>query len=736
MKRLQWLELGLYGLIAGGIFFDLQLLKMMWLGVMLGIIFLICAAKSLQPVLVQRFGISPGLPSFIIGGFLALSLIGSLAGVLIVFGRLTSFGIAVVFLMAGCLFTLLSAGLTFVLSEEKYTEAKVVVKIKLTTATIILITSYILLVVASFATLVMSNRTFAVVTPWHSIEYWYIGLFFAATLLLGILLYYKVVGTLALGLLMLHGLLWHSFLPLTHPLIYGADGWRHIGNDAVIVAEQPVKKAVLSGGELSLVQKIDPGTFSYSQLWAIIAIINRLSGISLIALYAWFMPIVSALLFPLLFNELGRRLGLAERTRLLAQWLAFLPFALSSAGAFTLPVNYGLLVFLFGMVLLAERSRRPTRWQVPVLIGWGVLAVFGYTLYLVLFWLAWAVLEVIRRIVDKQRFKQTQILGMVAVFGLCIPMFELLARYSTFQSLKQSLAGLKQLLGNFLALYLANGPRPHDIATGNILFNQVPSYAFVATIFTVSRWWLVAVALAWFILMVIGWRYLVKKSELAGVWFAGLSATLVVSYGIGRYLLAGEQVLSRRLEAVIAICFVVLAAFGWQEVRQVWKWRQVATVVPWLFLVVMSAAITASYTLGPDTQSISVQEYRAMEYVWQQEKGKPDHCIIADTYPLLALEALSAREIIGGGFPIDQYFGQPELIRAYTQLTDHPDLGWPKKVWQATGAESCFVVVSQPTDDLIQWFNTQGIGFVMFVYDKLNNMTAVWEIDKNNAKDF
>ena len=42
---------------------------------------------------------------------------------------------------------------------------------------------------------------------------------------------------------------------------------------------------------------------------------------------------------------------------------------------------------------------------------------------------------------------------------------------------------IKQFIGNLLGWYVAAGPRPHDILTGNILFNQVPSYAFVPNLF-------------------------------------------------------------------------------------------------------------------------------------------------------------------------------------------------------------------------------------------------------------
>ena len=68
--------------------------------------------------------------------------------------------------------------------------------------------------------------------------------------------------------------------------------------------------------------------------------------------------------------------------------------------------------------------------------------------------------------------------GFVATV-LFIPLLEIISGYSHFDRGVNFLTQIKQFIGNFTAYYLASGPRPHDIAVGNIIFNQTPAYAFV-----------------------------------------------------------------------------------------------------------------------------------------------------------------------------------------------------------------------------------------------------------------
>ena len=106
----------------------------------------------------------------------------------------------------------------------------------------------------------------------------------------------------------------------------------------------------------------------------------------------------------------------------------------------------------------------------------------------------------------------------------------------------------------------------------------------------------------------------------------------------------------------------------------------------------MSVAITASYTLGPDTFTVSSNQLEAVEYVWLLEKNSDKRCVLGDTYPLLALEAVSQKEIIGGGFPIDANFGQPERVELYKQMNIAINDNLLRTTANLTKADHCWFV--------------------------------------------
>jgi hypothetical protein len=342
-----------------------------------------------------------------------------------------------------------------------------------------------------------------------------------------------------------------------------------------------------------------------------------------------------------------------------------------------MPNSLGFLIFLPSLPLLVRRVKNGERRLVVWLSLYGIFLFTGYTLYAIVFALLWGSAEVVRKItvLESQGLSSLKrglyaacLVGLVA--GV-IPMLELVAGYSTLPtSPRFVLASAQQFVGNLTGFYLAFGPRPHTIATGNILLYQTPSYAFVPNLLTEGRYWLVL--LSAFILFFVGLGLLrgLRSFDLTERWLSIVSLAFFAEYAVGRYLLTGEQILSRRMDMMLAllILIVVMCEVGKRvQALAVFRWQRYV-VVGLLFVVSMFGA--AIYSLGPVDRAMSRDEYRAAEYVWSQEKNNASghYCIIADTYPLLALEAFSAKRIVGGGFPIDRYFGQKEREQIATDF--------------------------------------------------------------------
>ncbi len=561
-------------------------------------------------------------------------------------------------------------------------------------AGVVVMASYAFLVIVSFFLLVISRTGAHIVTPWQTIHPAYIYVFLAATFLLGVLCVKKLVPSWAvIGCLVAYSLLLHSYLPLTHELVYGADQWRHMAVEARLM-QGGMSTPILTLAPRDLWHDVfDPGRWSYAQFWTVHVFVARFFEVDLLMVNKWSVPIAWGIMMPLLLFEIGRALGFGHRSRLMFIWLGFLPFAWQAGGSFTLPVNWGFLWWLFLLLLLLWRTRNRQPGQVGVLLFFGCLSFFGYILYALLFWLAWATLEVVIIAESKQNWWVRWGIMEIAIIGVIIfiPVVELLIGYSHLPPAWNILTGVRQAVGNFSAFYLATGPRPHDIATGNILFNQVPVAAFVANIFTESLGYLVIFAVAFWLLVILGCAATLRDNRSAPRWLAVFMLGLYGSYFISRYIFIGEQILSRRLELALALGAVVFAFLGS---------RIIFTTLPWLKrlvpVVVLGVAImiTISYSLGPDTDTVSATDYHAMQTVWAAEKNLSHHCVIADTMSLLALEAISGQQIVGGGFPVGAGFVSTEREAALREIVRNPKLAVARaKI--ATGADHCQVVVSQ-----------------------------------------
>jgi hypothetical protein len=310
------------------------------------------------------------------------------------------------------------------------------------------------------------------------------------------------------------------------------------------------------------------------------------------------------------------------------------------------------------------------------------------------------------------------VLIKVTVFGvILLPAIELITRYSQFSSSVAWLEQAKQLVGNFSAFYLASGPRPHDIATGNILFNQVPSYSFVLNFLTTWRWWLVLYAVVFFVAVVWGVVIAFRSKRPTHRVMAVLTTSLFGGYVISRYGLIGEQIFTRRLDSLLAFTSIVMVML----LARAFVSRY-GSETPFVQNVLVGAvaitalAMVASYSLGPDTGTVALDEFRAMKYVSGTLTAKP--CVVAGTYPLLALEAITGRTVIGGGFPVNQYFAQPVLKEVYTSLTTLPTKEAWDKALVATGADQCFLVAPSSL--------SVGVGTLTQVLDTI----SIWRYTK------
>ncbi len=615
----------------------------------------------------------------VLGMFLSLFTLGLFGSMLLTFYRLGEFGIAVCFFVNGILYLTLEIWAQI---SGRHHEDMPVEDLKVIEAvpnSKLALLAYVIFVVVGFYLLTINVGSSVITSPWQVIDARFIYVFFIATFFLGVIIFAKIPAKLILFLIIAQSFLLHAYLPLSHQLFYGADGWRHLAEENKILQTNEPQVNIRST------------QVSYYQYRATDVILGRLLNIDQISLKKWLEPIVWSIVFPILLFEVGLAFGWGKKESLFFTWLGFLPFAWNFAGSISLPVGYGFLGFLFLFLLIIRRLRAPRVEQALILFGLGAFFVFGYILYFVLFWVLWFGAEMVWVIFHK--FKNNKILagamiGFVA--AAVLPAVEIATHFSNWQMKTGLLSGIKQLLGNFFAWYLAAGPRPHLITTGNVIFNQIPLADFVPNLFLSWRWGLLLFMMAFFVFTFWGW---IKSwcADSARMWVAIFAPALFASYILSRYFLAGENILTRRLDAVLALFLMILVFVGLRGF--LFRGDEINLKKTIAAIVIFSLAITTSYSLGPNLATVSTDENTLMQGIARQEKNKTHHCVLADTLPLLALEAASQRKIVGGGFPMEDNYAQVERVKLYNDITKNPAPEIVAIAKAITGAKDCWLVV-------------------------------------------
>ena len=661
-------EVFLLSIISSLIFYNINSFHISILGWLLLIVYFLITAPAVHFWLYKFFNFSEKAWRIkFLSGFLVLALLGWGGGVMVLFSKLTALNIALVFLVVGLLSVGLKYWAIFAKNQKISIEKPELQILEESPHPKVGVLLYLILAGFGFYLLWQSRTTEIILSPWQTISPNYFYVFLSATILLGFLIFTHLRAKTLLFLLVVHALLLHAYLPLTHSLIYGADQWRHMANERLVVSEQVIVDNSWSDSNLSWAQKLNFSEFSYVQSWSLAAIFDRLCGVDLLKFNQWFLPIVWSVVFTILLFELGRTWGWGKKESLFFAWLGFLPYTLQASGSFTLPVNFGFLLWLFFILLMFKRTMAPRFEQLAVLLFLGIFSIFGYLLFFVLFWLSLMVVEIFSTQSISKFSRRIVFLILMIISAAAIPILELLSNYSSINPSLNLLTQIKQLVGNWSGFYLASGPRPHDIVIGNIVFNQVPNYAFVANWFTEWRWWVVVFMGVMLVISFVGWYRCWRAKAVSEIWLGIMAFGLSVAYITSRYFLAGENILARRLDVVLAFLFisilmVALNQIGMSAEKDIGSWWQYwqnniqkkiskfGPIILPVVIIVFSIAIAVSYSLGPDTRAVGINEYNAMNYVWQNEKKQTEYCVLADTYPLLVLETVSQKKIVGGGF--------------------------------------------------------------------------------------
>jgi len=491
------------------------------------------------------------------------------------------------------------------------------------------------------------------------------------------------------------------YLPYSSIYPWGGDAWRHIGIESKIQdGEQILPVLVGNDAEWVEVVGIDlpkvlvyPQKYTYTQFWASVVVVNEVMQSDLIFVHRWLGPFVWSLVMPLLLFRIGRLLFGSRRKGLWLPWLMFLFFPFQALGGLTLPVSLGYLTFFFVIMMWLQYVRDGLPWQKRIALLFSVLMVFGYTLHFILIWLLILFTLVVRRIakIEKTELQYTSFAGLFLLSWFVFPVIELVGKMSFVPEKIEWWNNLKQLIGQFFGWFYASSIRPHDILSGNILFNHTPGWAFVPSIFNSWRWWIIPLM----ILIILATKFAFfqawkPKSEFKWKMVILFTGTVVGSYIISWFVLEGDRSLVRRMDLFLTLAIAVLLIYTIQYFLVKLDLKKLYTrIIILIGIFALSWFGALAYASGPDLRVVDHNEYIAANHIWDEMGQEKPYCVLADTWPLLVLEGVSGREVVGGGFPIDNQFAQPERVDLFTKLINREviDLEW---MGELTGAEKCW----------------------------------------------
>ncbi len=606
----------------------------------------------------------------------------------------------------------------------------------------VFIFTYILLFIVGMFFYSLPASTTAHVTPWHVLGNATWMIFFFLSAFVGVFIFSKIRSSIVLSLILLFSLYTHLYLPASHTLPWGGDVWRLISVEEKLLqgkSELPVlfgpERTTRIIGEYTIADAlVVPHKYTYGHLWGISVIIAKTLSINLITLNKWLIPLVWSFAIPVIFYRTGTVLFDSRRKGLLFAWSSCLVFTLQAVGALTLPVSLGTLTFFFAMSVLIESIKQKKRSMWAFLILLSGLMFFGYILHAILFFLCLLATGTILYLQQKNNWSVTvhrSIYGVGLILALlCIPAIELITKSGVWPDVFEVKKQLLQMIGQLSGWFYATMIRPHDIVSGNILFNHTPQAAFITRAVTVWRYHILALSLLIWIYATYGFLriFLLKKYSpwhIIGL----LSATVIGGYIFGWYVLTGDRLFTRRLDPLMAYVLLLLALYGIRAgISKIATHTSCSLRTKRAFLLcsilVCSWFGTTAWLSGPDLPVTDQSTLVAARFIAQDIQGNTQEpiCVLADTWILLPLEGITAGRVVGGGFPIGYQFDQKERVALYKEFQAEPSILIAEKISAVVSARSCYLVLETENTEL-----NNELGTPMFV--EPNRNLAIWKID-------
>tara|TARA_Y100000310_G_scaffold312125_1_gene359122 strand:- start:3226 stop:5577 length:2352 start_codon:yes stop_codon:yes gene_type:complete len=569
-----------------------------------------------------------------------------------------------------------------------------------------------------------------ILSPWDALSSFVLMLFFVLTFIVVRMVFSGRSIGLVLAVIIIFSYMTHSYLTVIYETGFGGDKWRHLG------AEQWVQegniytpsiwgeeRSTIHFGPIAVPEALVAGNkTSYAPQWSTTIFLAESLGVDIFWIDLLLVFLLWSMFLPLILFLFGRLIFENDRLGLLFAFLPTLFYTFQSEGAITIPVSFGHLFFFFVLLIwmfYAKSGKRSALYAASalsiifywgyilnffVLIGVGILSITFRRLFLekkhwYKFKLKFGFSD--KRIMIRDR---TIFVLLVIVSIFVIPFLEVFQGLSSYLPGSFSGIGILDALANSfgrLSGFIGVIVPPDFIDQGNFLYNQtkeslsrLPLFSYRVVPFIVSM--IVWVTIAWGMYRLRKYYQDQKVLVLLGVLFLVALGSFFISWSFTE----GVHILARRLNETIV--FFMILFLGWG----IWLFLEDKRIkIPHhkkvlAITFVLSFIATSTYASGPKLQLVTADELEAARVVWSEHQNDPEpYCVIANTWPLLGLEAVSGRKITAGNFPVYQEYAQPERVKIFEGMSKSPSQTWINGAFAVTDASVCYYMTEN------RWIN-------------------------------
>ena len=549
-------------------------------------------------------------------------------------------------------------------------------------------------------------------TPWQRIHPLYLEAWLFIIFLFTLLFLKKLSLKKFLIILILLSFVAHLYLIIPYEAGFGGDKWRHLGAEKWL-AEGKIYSPALFGEKVSYKQigplKI-PEVFvvgnktSYANLWGLTIAFSFLTGLDFFYVDLFLTLILFSLFLPFLMLKLGSFFSSKKEFLYCFAFspLLFSPFFIyAGLGA---PLSFGFLPFLFALIplFLFFQKEKSLKRLLLFFIFLLPFLYFNYVLYLSLFFAFFFLGYLVKKTAETKGgakfFSIFSLLLVILFLSFFFVFLDSVEDYSWFdftKTKKENLLPALKEFGNKTFTSAAIFPRVFEMEQDNWLYATTESDLSRSVLLKILPWHLIftPIILIFAFIGILGIKKM--KNPLIGLVLFLFLIILLFNQFIASSFMSGNHLFTKRMVLFIAFLFALFLSWGVYLLVNRLSLLLSKEIAVFMIALIFSLVSTTVYASGPKAQVVTGDELKSAYFLYEKIKDEKHPCVLANTWPLLALEMVSARKVVAGGFPVYYEYAQPERVFLFENMNKTPSLRYLERILEMTGSKKCYFATEE-----------------------------------------